>query len=136
MIYLKRLIFTIIFLFVFVGYAAQNTMNSDPRAVNDKQQLIFQVMENKFILNKADIEKIQLQPQKDGQIRSIEIQLTDVASKRFYAFTGKNIGQRMQIVWNGTILSDTVIMSALPGNMVLSFDVDSSVVQEMVSSLG
>jgi preprotein translocase subunit SecD len=132
MIYLKRFIFTIAFLFLVVGYAAQNTMNSTSHAVNDKQQLIFQSVENKLILNKSDIETIQLL---DEQKPSIEIQLTDAAAKKLYDFSIKNIGQRMQMVWNGIILSDVVIESALPGSMEISLDVDKSVTQEMVSNL-
>lgn len=135
MFYLKRFTFTILFLFMIVGYAAQNTMNSASHAVNDKQQLIFQVIGNKLILNKSDIAKIQLQPQDDGQIQAIEIQLTADATKKFHDFSEKNIGQHLQMVWNGIILNDAVIQSALPGNFVFTLDVDSSVAQEVVSSL-
>ena len=125
MFYLKRFIFTMIFLFLFVGYAAQNI----------KQQLIFQTIENKLTLNKADIAKIQLQPQDDEQTQAIEIQLTDNAAKKLHDFSGKNIGQHMQIVWNGIVLNDAVIQSTLPGKLLITLDVDSAVAQEMVSSL-
>ncbi|MCD6045875.1 MAG: hypothetical protein K0R48_1038 [Gammaproteobacteria bacterium] len=135
MLYLKRFVFTIIFLFLFVGYATQNTVSSNSHIASNKQQLIFQAMGNKLILYKKDIEKIELQPQDDGQTQSIEIHLTDAAAKRFYDFSGRNIGQRMQIVWNGTVLSEAVIVSALPGKMVISSDVNNSVMQEMVSNL-
>lgn len=135
MIYLKRIFFTIFFLFLFVGYSAQQTMSSKPSAVSNEQQLIFQVMESNLIISKSDIQKIQQLPQKNGQTQDIEIQLTDAAAKRFYDFTGKHAGQRMQIIWNGTILSEAVIMSALPGNMVLSLNIDNSLAQEIVSSL-
>jgi preprotein translocase subunit SecD len=155
MFYLKRFIFTIIFLFLFVSYAAQNTTNSAPHPVNDKQQLIFQVVGDKLILNKADIEKIQFIPQDGEQPQAIEIQFTDDAAKKVEAFSVRNSGQHMQIIWNSIILSDAVIQSSLPpvngtqagmpeidssvppmkGMVVMMSDVDSSVVQDMVSNL-
>lgn len=155
MFYLKRFIFTIIFLFLFVSYAAQNTTNSATHPVNDKQQLIFQVVGDKLILNKADIEKIQFLPQDGEQPQAIEIQFTDDAAKKVDAFSVRNSGQHMQIIWNSIVLSDAVIESASPpvkgteagmpdthssvppikGMVVTMSDIDSSVVQEMVSNL-
>ena len=155
MFYLKRFIFTMTCFFLVVGYAPQNTMASGSHTMSDKQQIIFQVIGNKLILNESDIQKIEFLPQNGEQPQAIEIQFTDDAAKKFDNFTVKNSGQRMQMVWNGIVLSDAVIESALPpvkgteagmpdadssvpptkGMVVVMSDIDSSVVQEMVSNL-
>jgi preprotein translocase subunit SecD len=125
MFYLKRFIFIGVLLCFFVSYAAQNT----------QQQLVFQVMKDKLVLDRTDIEKIQLQAQDDGQPTAIDIQLTADATQKLQDFSEKNIGEHMQTIWNGIILNDAVIQTPLPGKFLITLNVSRDVAQEMVSRL-
>lgn len=96
-----------------LGYAP----NSSDHAEQDMRMLIFTIGEQQVKIGPEDIEDIDVGVIHKMAMAAVEITLTPQATQAIHNLTAANIGQRMQVRWDGTIITEDIIESPL-GNEI------------------
>ena len=90
-----------------------------PKTANvEHSNLSFQILTNQIILKPEDVQNIEIQPIGSSGY-GIQINLTDAASNRLESFTESHLNKPCQFVINDTIISLSLIRSAIGTSFVI-----------------
>ena len=94
--------------------------NFSEHAEQDMRMLIFTIGEQQVKIGPEDIEDIDVGVIHKMAMATVEFTLAPQAAQAIHNLTAANIGQSMQVRWNGTIITEDVIESPLDNEISLT----------------
>ena len=118
--YLRTIYFVTILTSLCLLLGLSYAPNPSDHAEQDMRMLIFTIGEQQVKIGPEDIEDIDVGVIHKMAMATVEITLTPQATQAIHDLTAANIGQRMQVRWNGTIITEDVIESPLDNEISLT----------------
>jgi preprotein translocase subunit SecD len=81
--------------------------------------MTFQIVQSQYVFDYGDVENASLVKDR-GRFVGLQIELKGQAAKSFAEMTAENVGKRINVVFQGHIVSSGVLETPLKGNILVS----------------